>query len=77
MNSNQELEGDGIVGSLDGLGAGDHDQRMAPSLLCSAAAYERTCLLRALIEPMNTRRRSCREDERVIVRLIKSPHPDG
>jgi hypothetical protein len=26
MNSNQELESDGIVGSLDGLGAGDHDQ---------------------------------------------------
>jgi hypothetical protein len=26
MNSNQELESDGIVGSLDGVGAGDHDQ---------------------------------------------------
>jgi hypothetical protein len=26
MNSNQELTTDGIVGSLDGLGAGDHDQ---------------------------------------------------
>ncbi len=26
MNSNQELDSDGIVGSLDGVGAGDHDQ---------------------------------------------------
>ena len=26
MNSNEELTSDGIVGSLDGLGAGDHDQ---------------------------------------------------
>jgi hypothetical protein len=26
MNSNQESAGDGVVGSLDGLGAGDHDQ---------------------------------------------------
>ena len=26
MNSNQKLVTDGVVGSLDGLGAGDHDQ---------------------------------------------------
>jgi len=26
MNPNQELESDGVVGSLDGLGAADHDQ---------------------------------------------------
>ena len=65
-----------VLVSWSPLSAGDYDQRMAPSLLRSAAAYETTRLLRALIERMNTGRRLCRENRRVIARLMKSPHPD-
>ena len=58
MNSNQELTSDGIVGSLDGLGAGDHDQpyrfgrrpRANVPYPFSTRQYARLLLLRGLVQ---------------------------
>jgi hypothetical protein len=57
MNPNQELESDGIVGSLDGLGAADHDQpyrfgrrpRASAPYPFSTRQYARLLLLRGRV----------------------------
>jgi hypothetical protein len=58
MNSNQELESDGIVGSRDGLGAADHDQpyrfgrrpRASDPYPFSTRQYARLLLLRGRVQ---------------------------
>jgi hypothetical protein len=57
MNSNEELTSDGIVGTLDGVGAGDHDQpyrfgwrpRASVPYPFSTRQYARLLLLRSRV----------------------------
>jgi hypothetical protein len=62
MNSNQHLESDGIVGSLDGLGAADHDQpyrfgrrpRASAPYPFSTRQYARLLLLRGRVQDQSS-----------------------
>ena len=58
MNSNQQLASDAVVGSLDGLGAADHDQpyrfgrrpRASAPYPFSTRQYARLLLLRGRVQ---------------------------